>query len=487
MRRLLRKALGRRERVVPVVLPATGRAWRRAAPDDWAARLHLRYLHTRDRVHPAYFARAGSYPMPRGLRRTVRWFLADVLVQALRLARRNGPAVRAAAGVPLRRQLWQLLWLSTRVPAMPEKYYTFEWYRPDNRARAGDYLHRHETKGGLYELLAEVVPAGGHEAVPAGGQVAAVVPAGRRLAEAAPLNDKVAFAAHARRGGLPVVPTLAVIDHGEVHPTAQTGDLPAADLFVKPLAGKGGRGAQKWCYAAATDSFRSGRCDQTAPEVTRADLLGFLATGHRDSALVVQPCLTNHPDVAELALDALATCRIITMINEAGAPEPVIAIFRMAAVRAAVVDNMHRGGLAAPVDLVTGELGPASGYAVAGPAVRHRTHPVSGATIAGRTLPGWDAVRQLAVDAHRQFLPRLLIGWDIALGPDGPVLVEGNEQPGVDGLQRLHDTPLGRHRFGQLLAYHLDRPSPTRGTKLSGSTPASSPPAIIRRWRRAPR
>jgi hypothetical protein len=59
------------------------------------------------------------------------------------------------------------------------------------------------------------------------------------------------------------------------------------------------------------------------------------------------------------------------------------------------------------------------------------------------------------VEAHRAFRPRVLVGWDIGLSPSGPVLVEGNEQPGVDGLQRVHDTPLGPHRFGELLAFHL--------------------------------
>jgi hypothetical protein len=427
MRRRLRRMIGRRERVVPVVLPRTRRSWQTAPPDEWASRLHLTYLRCRDGVQPAYFAAAGSYPMPRrGLARAGRWFVGDVAVQSVRLVRRHGRAVRKSAGVPEWRQLRDVLLLSVAVPAMPEKYYTFEWFRPENRARARHYLHRHETKGGLFRLIAPEPD----------------------LATIAPLNDKVRFAEHARRAGLAVVETLAVIEDGVASPEAAT--LPAADLFVKPLAGKGGRGAVRWSYLPALGTYQG-----ASGPVARDGLLGHLAADPAGGPRMVQPCLVNHPDLADLALDAVATCRLITILDERGVPEPVIATFRMAAVPGTVVDNMHRGGLAAPVDITTGVLGPASGYAVIGSAARHTHHPSSGAAIAGRKLPGWDAVRDLAVEAHRAFLPRRLVGWDISIGPEGPVLVEGNEQPGVDGLQRLHDLPLGSHRFGELLAFHL--------------------------------
>jgi hypothetical protein len=404
----LRRVARRRERVVPVVSRATRRRWLRYAAEpaaDPAATLHLLYLRYRDRFLPRYFAKFHAYPVPRNrFARAWRWYLSDVLIQSLRLLRRNGRLVRGSAGVPLGRQLRELVRLSVSLPSMPENYYKFGWYLPERRASAGDYLHRHETKGALYEMLATRPD----------------------LARVAPLNDKVGFADHATAAGLPVVPTLAIVENGEVVRAAA--DPVAGELFAKPLAGKGGRGAERW--------------DSLTGLVERA--------GGR--SLLVQPRLVNHPELADLALDALATCRLITITDEAGEPEPVIATFRMPAVAGVIVDNMHRGGLAAPVEIATGVLGAGSGYAVGDPVTRH---PVSGGPIEGRKLPLWDEVLALAGRAHRAFAPRLLVGWDIAIGPAGPVLVEGNEQPGVDGLQRLHQLPLGPHRFGQLLAFHL--------------------------------
>jgi hypothetical protein len=431
----LRRLLRRRERVVPVVPRARRRQWERAAPDDPAARLHLLYLRHRDDFLPGYFASFDAYPVPRNrLARAWRWYAGDVLAQSARQLRRNGRLVRRIAGVPLTRQLRQLLWLSVSLPSMPENYYKYELFRPANRARAGEYLHRHETKGGLYLMLATVDD----------------------LAEVAPLNDKLAFTRRAAAAGLETVPVLAVVEPG----ARATGELPAADLFVKPRSGKGGRGAERWTYLPDQDSFRSrGQDGAAAPiEVSRDRLLKALVGRTAGQPVVVQPALVNHPELADLALDAVATCRVITILDEAGAPEPVIAIFRMPAVPGVVVDNLHRGGVAAPVEIGSGELGAAAGYATA--AARHTRHPVSGGLIAGRKLPSWDQVLDLAVRAHAAFPPRVLVGWDICIGPSGPVLVEGNEQPGVDGLQRLHDVPLGSHRFGALLAYHFSAASP---------------------------
>jgi hypothetical protein len=427
----LRELLRRRVRVVPVVTRATRRRWERQAATDHAARLHLLYLRHRKAYLPRYFARAGG-PVPPRTRwgRAWRWYVGDVLVQSLRLLRRNGRHVRDAAGVPRLRQLCDLLWLSVTLPSTPDTYYRYELYRPANRARAGSYLHGHENSSVLYEMLAV-----------------------DGAATAAPLADKVAFARRARAEGLPVVPTLAVIEHGRV--VAAPAELPAADLFVKPLTGKRGLGARKWRYDPHADAYVT--ADRVTAPVPRADFLTSLAASSAGEAFIVQPCLANHPDLADLALDAVVTCRIITMTDERGEPEPVIAIFRMPAVPGLAVDNMHRGGIAAPVDMSSGVLGPASGYATAGPSTRHTRHPVSGALIDGRKLPLWEQVLQVVCRAHDSFRPRLLVGWDASIGPDGPVLLEGNERPGVGGLQRLHDVPLGTHRFGELMVYHLTR------------------------------
>jgi hypothetical protein len=94
------------------------------------------------------------------------------------------------------------------------------------------------------------------------------------------------------------------------------------------------------------------------------------------------------------------------------------------------VDNLHAGGLASPVDLTTGELGVAYGtYPRDG---AHTHHPDSGVPITGMHLPDFRAAIDLALLAHERFPVPSSVGWDVALIPDGPTLIEGNPMWGAD-------------------------------------------------------
>ena len=69
----------------------------------------------------------------------------------------------------------------------------------------------------------------------------------------------------------------------------------------------------------------------------------------------------------------------------------------------------------------------------------------------------WQETIDLAVRAHRIFPDYVLIGWDIAIVEDGPCVIEGNRGPDVDIHQRTSRAPIGDGRFGELLAFNLER------------------------------
>lgn len=421
----------RRARVVPVVGRRRARQWRDASADDTASRLHWLYLAHRDVYVAKYYAKfSKSYPYPaKGFPRAWRWYLGDVLIPSIRLLRDNGAFVRDTAGVSRLRQCRELLAISTTLPAMPENYYKYELYRPHNRERAGEFLHRHETKGALFRMM-----TGEHS-----------------LDKVSPLTDKTAFTRRADSAGLPAAGTLATASDGEID--LVVAELPKQDLFVKPWEGRGGSGAQVWEYRADDDSYC--RVGKKKP-VPRAEFADYLAEQSRKRALLVQPRLQQNRELSDIALDALPTCRVITMTDESGAGEAVIAVFRMAAKPGSVVDNIHAGGISAPVDLKSGTLGKATDLGLK-PTTRHSVHPHTGGQIEGRKIPMWNELLDVVARAHETFAPRKIVGWDVSVGPDGPVLVEGNSQPCVDLLQRPHDTPLGSHRFGELMAFHVER------------------------------
>jgi hypothetical protein len=123
------------------------------------------------------------------------------------------------------------------------------------------------------------------------------------------------------------------------------------------------------------------------------------------------------------------------------------------------VDNVHAGGIAARVDIPTGRLSKATDLGVRPDSQWHAHHPATGATIEGRVLPFWRETLDLARRAHSEaFGDLLMVGWDIGLTDDGPILVEGNIGPDVDGVQRRSRQPLGQTRLGAALAHLLTMP-----------------------------
>jgi len=249
------------------------------------------------------------------------------------------------------------------------------------------------------------------------------------------LADKARFAERCRVAGLPHPEAVALFARGRAEILA---DPAGRALIAKPTDGEGGDGLR------LLGSF----VDAAALAAKLPVLLG----GARGTILV-QPRVVSHRGLAGVAMNALPTVRIVTILDEAGGPEVVSATFRCPSHGRARVDNMKAGGLIAPVDLGRGTLGAACfGYGGGD----HAVHPATGAAIAGRKLPDWAAATALVVRAHAAaFTDYALIGWDVALTDDGPVLIEGNAKPGVLMPQRAARRGLGSGRYGALVAHHL--------------------------------
>jgi hypothetical protein len=148
--------------------------------------------------------------------------------------------------------------------------------------------------------------------------------------------------------------------------------------------------------------------------------------------------------------------RALTILGEGGRPEVVATVFRMSVGANRTVDNIHAGGLACAVSLDDGVLGMASNLGSDAWLGWHSRHPTTGAQIEGMPLPFWGEVKMLAVRAHLTVEGRIVIGWDIAIAEDGPIIIEGNRGPDMDLMQRFMETGFcGPHRFGELIAHHL--------------------------------
>jgi len=377
-------------------------------------------------VRKAY---AHHYVRPEGIGDWLDLFVAlSLLPLALAISAawftlRNGPTIARRYGRPVVAQLADQLRLFFADGILPPWYYIFSLHDRDCRRHAAGFLNRCETKCGAYPVLIA------------------------RHAASSPLGDKQAFAAHCQAHGLPVIPILAVARDGRIEAGER---LCEADLFVKPVRARGGKGAERWDYLG--NGRYSGGNGLVLDRDAFLDRLRHLSL---TKPRLVQPRLRNHPAIADLSNGALATVRALTCLDEQGRPELIAAVFRMAIGGNRTVDNIHAGGIAAGIDLETGAMSQASDLGMSARLGWLDRHPDTGAPISGRIFPRWPELRVLAEQAHWAFLDRVFVGWDIALAEAGFRLVEGNSGPDVDLMQRPIRRGLMEGRFGALLAYHL--------------------------------
>ncbi len=261
------------------------------------------------------------------------------------------------------------------------------------------------------------------------------------------LADKRRFHDRAVAAGLPTPPVLASVAGGQI--LSAPSRLPNEDLFTKEAHGMCGRGASYWVWRRdGTYASSSGR------EVTQGALLEHLAAQSLEAPFIVQRRLVNHPSVAVWSGAGLCTVRVMTTHPPDRPPSLLRACLRMPRGRAAA-DNFAQGGVAASVDLATGALGPAVQKPLSFASTSLHRHPTTGAAITGAVLPCYADVFALALRAHRAFSEFPSVGWDIAITPDGPMLVEGNYDWNIFLAQQPHGSALATTPFADDFWAHL--------------------------------
>jgi len=362
-----------------------------------------------------------------------------VLHAARVVVRVKGPALLRARGLGLLEQWCQVVSLCLANPGrlVPEDYYVFALHNPDNEPFARLSAQNFHLRG-LIDLGA--VAAGQAD----------------RPRFMATLTDKERFLSFCAEHGLPAPAAVAVFAEGRARWLGEpSGRLPHEDLFVKPVVGAVGAGASRLLYDPEGDSFRLESTPMSEDEVLR-----HLEAASLDTALLVQRRLANHPQLVPLVGDrTLSTLRVFTARVLPDEYAPVAAFLRLGQ-GDGPVDNFSSGGLACIVDLESGRLGP--GYRKYGED-RHLTHPRTGARLADVAVPGMDRVVELCLRAHRVLVEadggfRLpVVGWDVAVTAEGPLLVEANSPCDLI-LQKGLDEPLLAHPvFSACLESHLAR------------------------------
>lgn len=259
------------------------------------------------------------------------------------------------------------------------------------------------------------------------------------------LRDKLLFERYFSGAGIPVATSL-----GEIHARNKAAfqgttesdfiawgqaNHQAADLFLKPRFGIKGKGV--FAVRFLGDEVEvNGKCVRPGEFVDRL----------KDRYLV-QNRILQHPTLSELHTHSLNTVRIITY-RSTDAPEVFLSYLRIAC-NGEIADNNANARVIVRVDAQSGRCQEA-GYAITSdPAIKTTTHPDSHVAFSDVVIPYWDECLSLVKRAHAWLPEMFSIGWDVALTPNGPLLLEGNDDWGattamwampefVEAFRRVH-------------------------------------------------
>lgn len=137
--------------------------------------------------------------------------------------------------------------------------------------------------------------------------------------------------------------------------------------------------------------------------------------------------IPQHEGMDRLWPGSINTVRVVTIL--AGGEAHVVATYLRVGSGPRPVDNFNSGGMVTPVDKDTGVVqAPARDKA----GTLYENHPGTGVAFVGFRIPLWDQIMDLVRKAAPVVPQVRYVGWDVAVTPDGPELVEGNCYPGHD-------------------------------------------------------
>jgi hypothetical protein len=247
-------------------------------------------------------------------------------------------------------------------------------------------------------------------------------------------NDKLAFSLAMAGAGIPLPCTVAIYhekrrNFGAVPCFGSTGEL--ADflranrtwpLFAKPVQGAYGKGtALIEGYEPNGDALvlaHQPPCpvDVYVSRLQNPGRLGFM----------FQKVLAPHPALVPVCGARLSSVRVMTLYPDSGAT--LHRVIWKIPVGANITDNYQHGAAGNLIAAVDPETG-VSKEAVLGIGLDCHVverHPDTGATLAGFTLPQWDAVRDVVLRGTRVLPGLRWQHWDIAFARDGPTALEVN-------------------------------------------------------------
>lgn len=189
-------------------------------------------------------------------------------------------------------------------------------------------------------------------------------------------------------------------------------------IFAKPNHGSCGNGVEKLKVRDFTDP---------------AAMLAYI---REKKLFVLEHALPQHPGMARLHPQSVNTMRIVTDL--VGDTIHIAYIVVKIGRGGGCCDNTGQGGMLCRVDPKTETI---CSVATDDYFNVFEKHPDTGVEFKGYPIPMLPEAIALAKQAAREIPQMRHVGWDVAITPDGPAIIEGNEYPGTDLCQLAPHTP----------------------------------------------
>lgn len=184
----------------------------------------------------------------------------------------------------------------------------------------------------------------------------------------------------------------------------------AGSIFVKKTYGSYG-GDQ--VYKLDSDKLNDNVLNDLYGKITKS---GFL----------FQETIRQHQSMKRLNPSSVNSIRIDTFIDKDGIIHVISAYLRMS-INNSHVDNISSGGVQVGIVFNTGKLKKEGFSIFTSNGVKiYYTHPVTGVEFENFEIPFFNEAKNLVVQCAA-YIPGLrLVGWDVAIGESGPIIIECN-------------------------------------------------------------
>ena len=147
----------------------------------------------------------------------------------------------------------------------------------------------------------------------------------------------------------------------------------------------------------------------------------------------IEELVIQNKEWSKLNPKSLNTIRVVTYcLNDQA--KVIFAVARIGSGKS-IVDNFHQGGVGVKVNIEKGCL---EGNAIDKANNESEYTSVTHVKVDGFKIPYFDEIVKMTTEAAKVEPNVNIVGWDVALTDNGPLIIEGNRGPGMDIIQVLY-------------------------------------------------